>query len=717
MGPLRGPPASLETDAHLMPPATETNKAGSAPADINPASISTEEFAKLFSQHLDQNKVKEQSIVHGRVVAVGKDYVIVDVAHKMEGLIDVDEFRSEEGELSVTENDSVEVWIELLEDRDGNILLSKAKADLMKAWERLETAYEAKETVEGVIIGRVKGGLQVDIGVKSFLPGSQVDLRPVKNLDKLVGTKASFRIIKFNKRRGNIVLSRRVLLEEELDERRDELKAKLRVGAVVEGTVKNITEYGAFVDLGGIDGLLHVTDMSWGRINHPSELFQVGDQIACRILKFDPDTNKVSLGFKQIREDPWLDAAERYPVGSVVEGKVVSLPDYGAFVELEEGIEGLVHISEMTWDKRVKHPSKMLEIKQTVQAVVLDIDPASKRVSLGMKQLMPNPWDAIDEKFPEGSIVEGPVRNITDFGIFVGVDEGIDGLVHISDISWSQRVKHPSDRYKKGDVVRARVMSIDRDGERLSLSIKDLQTDPWEGIEGRFYVGMSVEGKIVSVAEFGVFVELEEGIEGLVHKSELAVFDHQGSYKVGEAMRAEVLSIDPYERKIGLTEVTEADAAAGPAPAAQVPVESQLGDLMGSELAQQLSDLAGREEGAAAADEAKSDAAAPSEDAADAEDEAPSEDAAPAEDGSADASASAEAEPQPEASAESDVEAENEAAAEPEAEGDATPEDDGAAEAEPEGDADASSEDDGEAEAEPEGDETSEDEAEAEKSD
>ena len=565
---------------------------------VDPTALSEEEFAALFDDHLNARRIEEQSIVRGLVVEVGKEYVTVDIAHKMEGQIEAGEFRNDAGEMMVEVGERIEVWLDTLEDEDGTIVLSKARADIMKAWERLEGAYDGSETIEGIITGRVKGGLAVDIGVKAFLPGSQVDLRPVKNLDKLVGTKAAFRIIKFNKRRGNIVLSRRVLLEEELNERRDETMSRLRVGAVVEGTIKNITDYGAFVDLGGIDGLLHLTDMSWGRINHPSEMFQVGDKVAVRVLRFDSDTNKVSLGFKQIREDPWLDATERYPIGSVVEGKVVSLPDYGAFIELEAGIEGLVHISEMTWNKRVKHPSKLVNIDDVVQAVVLDIDQENKRISLGMKQLEENPWETIEQHYPIGSIVEGPIRNITDFGIFVGVAEGIDGLVHISDLSWSQRLRHPTERFKKGDEVRARVMSINRDDERLSLSVKELSQDPWEGIAGRYYVGMTVEGKIVSVAEFGVFIELEEGIEGLVHKSELADGENALSgYQEGATLKADIISIDPHERKIGLSELT-AEEASGAVKRREPakPVESQLGDLIGGELAAQLSGLAGDSE-------------------------------------------------------------------------------------------------------------------------
>jgi small subunit ribosomal protein S1 len=524
------------------------------------ASMDFAEFERLFSDALEETPIKEGSVVKGRVMRIQGEQVVVDIDYKSEGTIPLWEFRDKDGKLQVEPGQEVEVYLENLEGSDGTLVLSKEKADLMKAWDRIQEAVDKGEVVEGTIVGRVKGGLSVDIGVKAFLPGSQVDLRPVKNLERLIGARAKFKIIKFNKKRGNIVLSRRVLLEEEREERRGETIRKMKVGAIIDGTVKNITDYGAFIDLGGIDGLLHITDMSWGRINHPSEMFEVGDEVQVRILKFDAETQRVSLGYKQLKEDPWNHVGEKFPIGSVVKGKVVSMPDYGVFIELEEGIEGLVHISEMTWNKRVKHPSKLVEMQAEVEAVVLDIDLENKRISLGMKQLQENPWDVLEGKYPVGSIIAGKVRNITDFGIFVGIEEGIDGLVHISDLSWSQRIKHPSDRYKKGDDVEAKVLKIDKVNERFSLGIKQLGEDPWRSVQSRYFLSQVLEGKIVHHADFGLFVELEEGVEGLVHVSELSEALGADSYAVGNKVRVEIISIDPHEQKIGLSEVREGDA-------------------------------------------------------------------------------------------------------------------------------------------------------------
>jgi small subunit ribosomal protein S1 len=525
------------------------------------ASIDAAEFEKLFEDILSDKAIREGSVVTGHVIRMTDDHVIVDIDYKSEGAIPLYEFRPKDSPRGtppeVAVGDEIEVYLDSLEGDDGTLVLSKEKADLMKAWDKIQEAVDQDEVVEGTIVARVKGGLSVDIGVKAFLPGSQVDLRPVKNLERLIGARAKFKIIKFNKKRGNIVLSRRVLLEAERSERRDETLKKIKVGAIIDGTVKNITDYGAFVDLGGIDGLLHITDMSWGRINHPTEMFDVGDEVQVRILKFDADTQRVSLGYKQLREDPWTHVGDTYPIGSVVRGKVVSMPDYGVFVELEEGIEGLVHISEMTWNKRVKHPSKLVELHQEVEAVVLDIDLEQKRISLGMKQLEENPWDLVEQKYPVGSVLEGKVRNITDFGIFVGIEDGIDGLVHISDLSWSQRIRHPSERYKKGDEVEAKVLKIDKLGERFSLGIKQLSEDPWRSVPGRYFLSQNIEGKIVHHADFGIFVELEEGVEGLVHISELSSDITSEVYDIGKAIPVEIISIDPHDQKIGLAETRE----------------------------------------------------------------------------------------------------------------------------------------------------------------
>jgi small subunit ribosomal protein S1 len=495
-------------------------------------------FKDLFEESLKKKTINEGEITKGTIIKVTKDFVVVDIGYKSEGQVPLYEFADDRGQISIKEGDEVDILVVLREDENGSVLISKEKADKVKIWDEISKACSEGEVVEGEIVSKVKGGLSVDIGVKAFLPGSQVDLRPVRNLEKLIGKRFKFKVIKFNKKRGNIVLSRRVLL------------------ATRDGVVKNITEYGAFIDLGGIDGLLHITDMSWGRVNHPSELFNVGDQVQVRILKFDPNTQRVSLGYKQLQADPWSKADERYPVGARVSGKVVSLTDYGAFVELERGIEGLIHVSEMSWTKRVKHPSKVVNVGDAVEAAVLDIDVKNKRISLGMKQVEENPWTAVENKFPVGSRVRGPIKNITNFGIFVGVEEGIDGLVHISDISWTQRVKHPSEIFKKGDEVETVVLKIDKENERFSLGIKQLEKNPWENVEERYAVGKEVSGSVTSIADFGVFVKLEEGIEGLVYLSELSrerVEDPKSVVKVGDAIEAVVIKLDPAEQKIGLS--------------------------------------------------------------------------------------------------------------------------------------------------------------------
>ena len=455
------------------------------PSSSENASDNGESFAALFEESLKREEVKEGEIVKGKVIAVGKDNVVVDIGYKSEGTIAASEFMVD-GQMTVKPGDVIDVFLESREDENGLCIVSKEKADRLKVWDEISAACERDELIEGTISTRVKGGLSVTIrgGVKAFLPGSQVDLRPVRNLDNLLGKTHRFKVIKFNKKRGNIVLSRRVLLEKERAALKEQTLDKLKEGQIVEGIVKNLTEYGAFIDLGGIDGLLHITDMSWGRVTHPSELFQVGDHVRVKVLKFNTETERVSLGLKQMMEDPWTHAQQKYPPGTVVRGKVVSLKDYGAFIEIEQGIEGLIHISEMSWTRRVKHPSKMLAIGDTVEAVVLDIDPTQNRISLGMKQLEPNPFASLKEKYPPGTVVKGVVRNIADFGIFVEIEEGIDGLVHVSDLSWTQRVKHPSELYQKGDEVEAVVLNIEFDGEKpkVSLGIKQLVPDPWDRI-------------------------------------------------------------------------------------------------------------------------------------------------------------------------------------------------------------------------------------------
>lgn len=512
-----------------------------------------ENFEELLKDYEQGGfELKRNDVVQGTIVQVTPDAVVVDVGYKSEGMIPLREFADEKGVINVKVGDVYDVLFGGGESDSGLIVLSKEKADRQKIWNSLEEG----AVVEGRIVSRIKGGLSVDIGVNAFLPGSQVDLRPVRNLDKVIGQSFDFKIIKLNKRRGNIVLSRRVLLENERESQRGVTLKTLEENQIAEGIVKNLTDYGAFIDLGGIDGLLHITDMSWGRVKHPSDILAVGDKINVKVLKFDRDKERVSLGLKQIAPDPWLDVAAKYPVESKVVGKVVSLTDYGAFVELEEGVEGLIHVSEMSWTKRIKHPNKVLNIGDDVESVVLALDSENRRISLGLKQIEPNPWEVIGEKFPIGTIIEGQVKNITDFGVFVGVDEGIDGLVHISDLSWTKRIKHPSDAFKKGDLVKAVVLNIDRENERFSLGIKQLSSDPWDSVPVRYARGTIVKGKVTSVTDFGIFIELEEGIEGLIHVSELSkekIDSPKDFAVVGAVLEAAVLQVDTVDRKIALS--------------------------------------------------------------------------------------------------------------------------------------------------------------------
>jgi small subunit ribosomal protein S1 len=509
-----------------------------------------QDFQSLFESSLQELNVGD--VVRGTVVQVNDDTVIVDVGYKSEGVIPIEEFRDEAGLLQVKVGDEIDVLFERRENESGLISLSKSKADRQRIWGSLEEG----SVVEGKITGRIKGGLTVDIGVSAFLPGSQVDIRPVRNLDKLLGATLKFKIIKLNKRRGNIVLSRRVLLEEERDSMRGLTLENLTEGQEVEGVVKNLTDYGAFIDLGGLDGLLHITDMSWGRVNNPADVLAVGQKLNVKVLKFDRERERVSLGLKQIIPDPWSEVEEKYPVGGRIKGKVVSLTDYGAFIELEGGVEGLIHVSEMSWTKRVKHPNKLLNVGDEVETLILALDIPNRRISLGLKQTEANPWEQIGEKFPAGTIIEGQIKNITDFGIFVGVDEGIDGLVHISDLSWTRRIKHPSELFRKGDMVKAVVLNIDRDNERFSLGIKQLTPDPWSVIPTKCAPGTIIRGRVTSVTDFGVFLEIEEGIEGLIHVSELSrekVENPRDFAKPGDLLDAVVLGIDGVDRKIALS--------------------------------------------------------------------------------------------------------------------------------------------------------------------
>ncbi len=512
------------------------------------------EFETLFEESL--RTVKPGGVVKGRVVGITSTHVLIDVGYKSEGGIPIQEFSDRHGNLQVKVGDEVDVFFDSSEGENGGIVLSRERAENIKLWEEIEKAYNEGLGIEGRIVGKVKGGFRVDVGVPGFLPGSHVDIRPSRNLDRFIGTTDRFVILKYNRARGNVVLSRRALLEKERDSLKKEILKVLEEGVILEGTVKNITGYGAFVDLGGIDGILHISDMSWGRINHPTEVVHVGEKLKVVVLKFDPEKERISLGIKQLTPDPWHTVAEKYPLGSRVQGKVISLMDYGAFVELESGIEGLIHISEMSWTKKVSHPSKILQVGQTVEVVVLNVDPSHRRISLGLKQVMANPWETAKEKYPVGSVVKGPVRNITDFGIFVGIEEGIDGLVHISDLHWSKKIKHPSELYKKGDLVEARVLGVNVENERFSLGIKQLTPDPWKVIAERYPAGSKVKGQVTSVPDFGVFVRIDEGVEGLIHVSQLSVerIDKPSSlYKVGDEVEAEVINIDVNERKIGLS--------------------------------------------------------------------------------------------------------------------------------------------------------------------
>jgi small subunit ribosomal protein S1 len=514
-----------------------------------------DEYARLVEMYdTSFRNIAEGEVVKGKVVKVTQTHVIVDVGFKSEGLIAIEEFIDESGQVTAQPDDIVDVLLERTEDREGYVVLSREKAEKMKIWDEVEKAYQERKVVIGRVIERIKGGLAVDIGVRAFLPGSQIDVRPVRNLDAMRGQELRMRVIKVNKKRGNIVLSRKVLLEEENAEKKKETLDTLAEGKVLRGTVKNLTDYGAFIDLGGIDGLLHITDMSWGRVTHPSEVVKVGDDVDVVVLKYDPETERVSLGHKQLVPDPWSNVIERYPVGIRVTGKVVSLTDYGAFIELEPGVEGLIHVSEMSWSKRVKHPSKILNVGDMVEAMVLGVDPGARRISLGLKQVETNPWHELAGKYPIGTTISGKVRNLTEFGAFVEVEEGIDGLIHISDMSWS-KIKHPSEVLKKGDTVEAQVLSIDAENQRLSLGLKQLQTGIWKEFFDAHKVGDVVTGTVVRLTNFGAFVELAEGIEGLIHVSE---FDSsQGAEKLelrtGEAYQMKIIRLVPDERKIGLS--------------------------------------------------------------------------------------------------------------------------------------------------------------------
>lgn len=528
-----------------------------------------EDFDALYEESV--KGFRDQDIVTGTVTEITRDYVTVDIGFKSDCLITVNEFQNSESVLEVEVGDTVEVYVEALEaDEDGITYLSKRKAEKVRTWEKIGDIYEEDGIVRGTIIARIKGGLSVDIGVKAFLPGSQVDLRPVRNLDKLLGEDFDFKVLKFNQKRGNIVLSRRVLLEIDRDEKRLKTLEILQEGALIKGYIKNITDYGVFVDLGGVDGLLHITDMTWGRIVHPSEMFEIGDEVEVVVLKYFPEDQKVSLGLKQKAQNPWEMVEDKFAVGTKITGKIVSLTDYGAFIEIEPGVEGLIHVSEMSWTKRVRHPSKVVELVQMVEAIVKDLDVERKRISLSIKEVQANPWKLALDRYPVGCIVKGSVRNVTDFGIFIGLDEGIDGLVHVSDISWKQRQCKPSEVANKGDEIEVKVLNIDVDQERLSLGIKQLTDDPWKDLDEKSPLGSDITGTVVNLTDFGIFVEVSDGVEGLVHISEIDSTIPKNKvhdmYPVGSVVKANVIKIDLEERRLGLS-ISEIISTPEPAPA------------------------------------------------------------------------------------------------------------------------------------------------------
>jgi small subunit ribosomal protein S1 len=587
------------SDIHKASPddgqSAKPSPAGKPAAAAQESGDSMEAVMNLYEESF--KRFAEGEVVTGRIISIDKDHVLVDIGYKSEGQIRIQEFKDEDGNVNAQVGDTVEVMVEWWDDEDERVVLSKEKASNIKIWDAIKKCYDEDGTIKGVISNRVKGGFSVDIGVQAFLPGSQADLRPIRNLDELVGQKFEFKILKYNRKRSNIVLSRRAILEKRREEKRSKTLASIYEGKIIEGVVKNITDYGVFIDLGGVDGLLHITDISWGRVKHPSELFSVGDPIEVKILSFDLERERVSLGKKQLTVDPWSIAAEKYVVGSRVTGTVVSLTDYGAFVELEEGIEGLIHVSEMSWTRKIRHPSKVVSVGEEVEAIVLDIKPENRRISLGMKQVVPNPWDVIAEKYPVGTTIEGKIKNITDFGLFIGIDEGIDGLVHISDISWIKRIKHPSEIYKKGDVVQAIVLDIEKESERFSLGIKQLQDDPWKTVAERYEVGKEITGTVTNLTDFGIFVELEEGIEGLVHVSEISkekIKTPIGKYNIGDVITARVMNINSDERRIGLSikrmELEDEQSLLSEYVNKMGPATSSFGEILRENLQEKLND-------------------------------------------------------------------------------------------------------------------------------
>jgi small subunit ribosomal protein S1 len=562
----------------------------------------SEDFQTLYERSL--KAVEEGQILKGVVLEITPDHVTVDVGYKSEGHIPIQEFVKKHKKVDVKIGDRIDVFLEKKDNEEGLLILSKDKADKVTVWRDISRSCREGEVMEGEIVSKVKGGLSVDLGgINAFLPGSQIDLKPVRNLDSLIGQRLKFKVIKFNRKRNNIVLSRRVLLEDERKTLREETLKNLKEGEVVEGIVKNLTDYGAFVDLGGLDGLLHITDIAWGRVGHPSERLSVGSSIKVKVLHFDREKEKVSLGLKQALPDPWEIVPEKYPIGSRIKGRVVNTTDYGVFVELEEGVEGLVHISELTWSRKLKHPSKVVHIGDFVEVIVLDCDPSKRRISLGMRQIEPNPWTLIEERYPIGTRVVGKVKTITDFGVFIGFEEGVDGLVHVSEMSWTKKIKHPGELYKKGQEVEAVVLSIDPKNERFSLGVRQLTPDPWRDVARRYRRGEVVTGKVTNVTDFGAFIELEEGIEGLVHVSEISrekIEKPSDVLKVKDTVSAIVLHIDPHERRIGLSMKGVAEkvekAEIEKYISNQGPPTSTLGELIQEEIERRSGDLQNKKE-------------------------------------------------------------------------------------------------------------------------
>lgn len=542
------------------------------------------EFGDLLASEASLS-FQEGEVFKGKVINIGPDFVLVDIGYKQEGLVATKEFQNFDGSLKIKQGDTIEVYLEKLESSLGNLVLSKDKAEILKAWDKISEACEQGTPLEGTVVAKVKGGLSVDIGVKAFLPGSQIDLRPTRYLDKYIGKTMQFKVIKFNKKRGNIVLSRRAILQEERNKMREEILTQIQEGMIVKGIVKNITDYGAFIDLGGIDGLLHITDMSWGRVKHPSSLLNIGDEIEVKILKFDSDKERVSLGLKQVQPNPWEEAQGKYQAGTKVSGEIVSVKDYGVFIELDDGIEGLIHVSEMSWTGKIKNPTKHFTAGEKVEALVLDVDVENKRISLGIKQLQPNPWEALEKKYPAGSKVKGKIKSIVDFGMFIDIGEDVDALIHVSDISWTRKNITLADEYKEGQEIDAMIVAVDKENGKFSMGIKQLEEDPWKKIETRLPVGTVVEAEVVRVTDFGAFVELETGIEGLIHISELSderVEKPSDVIKKGDTVKAMVISVDKDSKKIALSKkaALHAEQTSGDGYKPQVVTTATLADKL-----------------------------------------------------------------------------------------------------------------------------------------